>query len=473
MKEAKFIDTHAHLDDRRFEEDRCDVIERAKKAGLKAIVSVGCWSKEGRFDGVEALIREHAFIYGALGIHPHDAADIDPEIPFERIRELALGGEKGKASKILAIGETGLDYHYDNAPPEAQKKLFKEHLTLARELNLPVSIHTREAWAETISILREEGFDDNNNTAGGIFHCFSGGPDEAAEALKMGFYLSISGVVTFKGADKLREAIKATPMEKLLIETDCPYLAPVPNRGKRNEPAFVVETAKKIAELKGLTVEDVARITTLNAEEVFGLTAPEPARIAYKIRDSLYLNITNRCTNRCTFCPKFKSYTVKGHFLRLGEEPTFKEVLDAIGEDPQQYDEIVFCGYGEPLLRIDLVKKLGLLLKKRGCKIRIDTDGLANLANGRNVLPELMFVDSISVSLNAPDSETYQKIIKTPFGDAAYPAILFFIREAKRYISHVTASVVALPGLDIEACRRVVEQETGAAFRVREYNNMG
>ncbi|MFQ5354263.1 MAG: TatD family nuclease-associated radical SAM protein, partial [Thermodesulfobacteriota bacterium] len=336
-------------------------------------------------------------------------------------------------------------------------------------------IHTREAWEDTISILGEEGFSEGGDGAGGVFHCFSGGPEEAVKALQMGFYLSISGVVTFKGAENIREAVKAAPMEKLLIETDCPYLAPEPKRGRRNEPAFVVETARKVAGLKGLSLEDVARITTLNAEEVFGLApaADKKARIAYKIRNSLYLNITNRCTNTCTFCAKFKSYTVKGHFLRLGEEPDFRQVLDAIGANPQQYDEIVFCGYGEPLIRIDLVKKLGLFLKKMGCTIRIDTDGLANLVHGRNVLKELMFVDCISVSLNAPDSETYQKIIKTPFGDAAYPAILFFLREAKKFVPRVVASVVALPGLDIEACRRVAEEDAGVGFRVREYNNMG
>ncbi len=473
MEKPLFIDTHAHLDDRSFDKDRAEVIERAQEAGLKRIVSVGCWSKANAFEGVESLIREYGFIYAALGIHPHDAADVDAEAVFARIKSLALLRNEGRAGKVVAIGETGLDYHYDNSPRKAQRDLFIKHIVLGRELNLPLTIHTREAWQDTIKILKDEGFGGDDGAMGGIFHCFSGGVVEAAEAVKMGFYLSISGVITFKGAEELREAVLATHMERLLIETDCPYLAPVPRRGKRNEPAFVVETARKIAELKGLTVEDVGRITTLNAEEVFGLARAEKARIAYKIRNSLYLNITNRCTNRCSFCAKFKSYTVKGHYLRLGEEPNFKELLDAIGDNPQQYDEIVFCGYGEPLIRIDLVKKLGLFLKKKGCKIRIDTDGLANLVHGRNVLPELMFVDAISVSLNAPDSETYQRIIKTPFGDAAYPALLFFLREAKKYIPHVTASVVALPGLDIEACRLVAEEEAGAAFRVREYNEMG
>ncbi len=473
MEKTLFIDSHAHLGDSRFDEDRAEVIERARQAGLKRIIDVGCWSDEGGFSDVVALMKEYDFIYGALGVHPHDAAKVDVSAAFSRIKALALGpGGEARGGKVVAIGETGLDYHYDNSPRSAQQDVFRRHLVLARELNLPVVVHTREAWADTVRILEDEGFGEGEDGEG-VFHCFSGGPEEARKALEMGFYISISGVVTFKGAENVREAVKATPTESLLIETDCPYLAPAPKRGRRNEPAFVVETARAIAELKGLSIEDVARITTLNAENVFGLGGPEKARIAYRIRNSLYLNITNRCTNRCTFCAKFKSYTVKGHFLRLNEEPGFREIIDAIGGTPEKYDEIVFCGYGEPLIRIELVKKVGLFLKRMGCRIRIDTDGLANLVHGRNVLPELMFVDTISVSLNAPDSKTYQELVKTPFGEAAFPAILFFLREAKKYIPRVVASVVAVPGLDIEACRRVAVEDAGVEFRVREYNEVG
>ncbi|MEE8574313.1 MAG: TatD family nuclease-associated radical SAM protein, partial [Thermodesulfobacteriota bacterium] len=298
----------------------------------------------------------------------------------------------------------------------------------------------------------------------------------AAVALELGFYISISGSVTFKKADELREVVRGVPVERLLLETDCPYLAPVPNRGKRNEPSYVVRTAEMIAELKGLTLADTARITTLNAENVFALpgSVTGEAELAYRIRDSLYLNITNRCTNYCTFCAKFKSYTVKGHYLRLNEEPTALDIFKAIGADPaEKYDEIVFCGYGEPLIRLDLVKEVGLKLKKMGCRIRIDTDGLANLVHGRNILPELKFVDCVSVSLNAPDSDAYQSIVKTPFGDAAYPAILFFLREAKKHIAKVVATAVSVPGVDMEATRKVAAGEIGVTFRVREYNEVG
>jgi len=469
MDENLFIDSHAHLDDPRFDEDREEVIERAKQAGLKTMISVGCWNPKTGFDHLVALLAKYDFLSAALGVHPHDAKDFTGEGPFRLIARLATELTAAGRSRIVAIGETGLDYHYDKSPRDAQKEVFAKHIRFARELNLPLIVHTREADKDTVEIMKAEGAHE----VGGVFHCFSGGMELAQEALKMGFYLSFTGVVTYPNAEALREVVKAVPIENILVETDCPYLAPVPHRGKRNEPSFVVNTARKIAEIKGLSLNDVARVTTANAEDLFGLKKREPVRIAYPIRNSLYLNITNRCTNYCTFCAKFKSYTVKGHYLRLSEEPTFEQVLSAVGDDPTKYDEIVFCGFGEPLIRLDLVRKVGMHFKRMGCKIRIDTDGLANLVHRKNVLPELMFVDVISVSMNAPDSETYQKIVKTPFGDAAFPAILYFLREAKKFIPKVVASVVAVPGLDIEACRKVAEDDIGVVFRVRQFDSVG
>ncbi len=485
MDKRIFIDTHAHLDDPRLFKNLGAVIKRAGEAGVTRMVTVGCWSKEGGFDRVVEILGAKSNIYGALGVHPHEAKEVVDATPYDSIRELVTSVDPAIKGRIVAIGETGLDFHYDNSPREKQREVFIAQIRLAKEFGLPLIVHTREAEAETIDILRAEGL----GPAGGVFHCFSGSAELAREALDMGFYISLSGVVTFPKATALQEVVKTVPIEKILVETDCPYLAPVPVRGKTNEPAYTVHTAEKVAEIKGLSLDDVARITTLNAEQLFGLGAgtagsgvgaeeatERHAKVAYAIRNSLYLNITNRCSNRCHFCAKFTSYTVKGHYLKLAGEPDFDMVLEAIaelGREPTEYDEVVFCGFGESLIRIDLVKELGMYLKRMGCKIRIDTDGLANLFNKRNVLPELHFVDSISVSLNAPDSETYQELIDTPFGDDAYPAILFFLKEAKKHIAFVTASVVGVPGLDIEACRQVAEDEIGVGFRVREYNSVG
>ncbi|VAV84135.1 Uncharacterized metal-dependent hydrolase YcfH [hydrothermal vent metagenome] len=472
MKEQEvtelFIDAHAHLDDKRFDDDRAEVIARAKEAGLKAIVTVGCWNKKDGLDKV-VEVADDPFISLVAGIHPHEAKQVKGDGPYDLLRGLAEQG------KLVAIGEAGLDYHYDNSPRKVQREVFIRQIALAREVGLPLVVHTREAEQETLEILKGEGAAEGS---GGVIHCFSGTELLAREALEMGFYLSFTGVITFPKAQELRAVIKGAPIEAMMVETDCPYLAPVPYRGKRCEPMHVIDTARKIAEIKGLSLNDVARITTLNTETLFNLnkkaSADEISRtIAYPIRNSLYLNITNRCTNQCTFCTKFKDYTVKGHDLKLRHEPTVSEVMAAIGPDPQRYDEIVFCGYGESLLRLDIVKEVGLRLKKMGCMIRIDTDGLANLVHDGNVLRQLTFVDCLSVSMNAADSATYVKLTQTPYGDKAFPAILYFLREAKKFVPKVVASVVAVPGLDIEACRRIAEEDIGVGFRVREYNEVG
>jgi TatD DNase family protein len=207
--------------------------------------------------------------------------------------------------------------------------------------------------------------------------------------------------------------------------------------------------------------------------ELFGIRLwDQSAKIAYRIRNSLYLNITNRCSNRCSFCAKFDDFTVKGHNLLLDGEPSLEEVMAAVGE-PQGIDEVVFCGYGEPLLRLDLVKQVAERLKQRGYRIRINTDGQANLAHNRNILPELAgLIDSISVSLNAPDAATYGKICNTPFGDAGFAGVCDFMTLAKQCIPQVTASAVTVPSIDIDACRALA-LSLGVEFRVREYAEVG
>ena len=217
----------------------------------------------------------------------------------------------------------------------------------------------------------------------------------------------------------------------------------------------------------------MGRITSLNAQRLFGIgVEPESGIIAYRIRNALYLNITNRCSNRCSFCAKFTDFTVKGHKLLLDHEPTYPEVMDAIG-DPTGCDEVVFCGYGEPLLRLDLLKDVARDLKAMGMKTRINTDGQANIVYGRNILPELAgLIDTVSVSLNAADADTYSRLCSTPFGADGFAAVCDFLREAPAHIPHVVASAVTVPGLDIEAVARLA-RELGVEFRVREYAEVG
>jgi TatD DNase family protein len=454
------IDTHAHLEMREFNDDREDVIARAREAGVEYIVTIGTTVEASR-DAV-LLADKYDFIYAAIGIHPHEVKDI-LHPAYEVLRRFATH------KKVVAYGEIGLDYYYEHSPRSDQKRKFRDMLREARELDLPVIIHDRDAHDDTLQILSEEWSPD----LGGVLHCFSGDLAMAKKLIDMGFSISIAGPVSFPKAEALREVVRQIPIEHLLIETDSPYLAPQPMRGKRNEPAFVRHTAEAIARIKGLSFDDVARITSFNAMQLFGIgKLPERGQITYPIRNSLYLNITNRCTAACRFCVRYHTDFVKGHNLRLGEEPSAEELIREIG-DPKRYTEIVFCGYGEPLLRLDVVKTVAAEVKRQGGRVRIDTNGHANLIHKRNVLPELAgLIDAASISLNAQNAELYNKVSQPKFGIDTYDAVKDFIREAKKHIPDVTASVVSVPEVDLDACRRIAD-EMGVKFRVREYNVVG
>ena len=251
------IDSHAHLDDLRYDTDRDNVLQRAQTAGIEAIVTIGCDLATSQT--AVALAHAHPNIFATIGVHPHEAKEIG-EGWYESFRSLA------QHPKVVAYGEIGLDYHYDHSPREIQRQRFREQIHLARELALPLVIHTREAQEDTVMILREEGAVD----VGGVFHCFSGDMWLAKDALDLGFYLSFSGVLTFKNATMLRDIAKTVPLDRLMVETDCPYLAPVPYRGKRNEPAYVQYVAETLAEIRGNgSVESIARATVENTKRVF------------------------------------------------------------------------------------------------------------------------------------------------------------------------------------------------------------
>lgn len=454
------IDTHAHLDMREFNDDRDDVIKRAQDAGVEYIVTIGTTVESSR-DAV-LLAEKYECVYAAIGIHPHEAKDV-LHPAYEVLRHFA------QHKKVVAYGELGLDYYYEHSPRTDQKQKFRDMLREARELELPVIIHDRDAHEDTLRILSEEWSPD----LGGVMHCFSGDAAMARTVIEMGFSISFAGPITFLKAEALREVARQVPIEHMLIETDAPYLAPQPVRGKRNEPAYVRHTAEVIAGIKGLTFDDVARITSYNAMQLFGIgMVSQQGLIAYPIRNSLYLNITNRCTAACTFCVRYHTDFVKGHNLRLGGEPSMETIIQQIG-DPKRYAEVVFCGYGEPLLRLDVVKAVSAEVKRRGGRVRIDTNGHANLIHKRDVLPELAgLVDAMSISLNAQNAELYHKITQPKFGIGTYEAVTEFIRRAKVNIPDVTVTVVSLPEVDIDACRAIADN-LGVKLRVREYNVVG
>ncbi len=448
------IDTHCHLE--MFEDEIPRAISRACEAGVSNIITIS--SDVESLDWAIKIAEEYPMVYASVGIHPHDAKDYNEEIK-NRIFELS------RHPKVIAIGEIGLDYYYEHSPREIQKKVFREQLEIAKEVHLPVVIHSREAFKDTINILKESGIRK------GVMHCFSGDVSQAKEALKLGFLISISGVVTFKNSRKIKEVAQFVPDESLLIETDAPYLAPEPFRGKRNEPAFLTYTAQAVAKLREVTVEDIDRITTVNACRLFKIGKMPKSEIAYKIRDSLYLNVTNRCTNVCRFCVRFHTDYVKGHNLRLEKEPTEEELIEAIG-DPKEYKEIVFCGYGEPFLRLELVKNVAKWIKEKGGRVRVNTNGHGNLIHKRKILSELEgLIDSISISLNAQDSETYEKICN-PLYPNSYEAVLEFIEDAKKYIKNVQVTVVDMDGVDLKKCEEIANSY-GVRFKIRHLDKVG
>ncbi len=455
-----YFDTHAHLDLEPLSDAEAEVVRRARAAGVSRIVTIGI-DPESSERAVE-IAHRHAGVYAAVGLHPHDAAACTDAV-IERLDRLS------RCDKVVAIGETGLDFFRDRSPRDAQRAAFREQIRLARRRGLPVIVHDRDAHDEVLAILAEE----KARETGGIIHCFSGDLAMARKAAAMNFLVSIPGAITYRGSEAQVEAVKGLPLEKLLIETDSPFLAPVPHRGKPNEPSYVPLVARTIAGIKGLSPEDVGRVTTLSAVRIFRIPAGEEVRVSYRIRNSVYLNITNRCTNACVFCAKRKDYHVKGHYLKLPAEPTVEEILAEVG-DPSAADEIVFCGFGEPLLRLEDVKSVARVLKAKGARIRVNTDGLANLVHGRDILPELEgLVDALSVSLNAPDAPTYARICPNRYGEASFPALIDFLRGAPRHVPSVTATAVALPGLDCDAVRRLAESIPGVSFRLRSFDEVG
>lgn len=455
------FDSHTHLDIEPLSRHPERVVERAKAAGVMGMVSIGI-----DIDSCEknlALAETIDSVFVSVGIHPHNAEETDDD-SLNKIKAFS------EHPRVVAIGETGLDFYRDYADRDAQRLSFRKHLQVARKLNKPVIIHDRDAHSEVLQIIDEEGPPES----GGIFHCFSGTPEFARKCVERGFLISIPGVITYPNAKKIIEVTKKVPTDALLIESDAPFLTPHPHRGKPNEPAYIIHTAEKIAGIKGLTLEDVGRITTNNALRIFRLTSQFDFQIAYRIRNSLYLNITNRCTNSCVFCRKRKDFFVKGHYLKLPGEPSVGEIIASV-DDAAKYDEIVFCGFGEPTLRLDDMIGVARKLKDMGAKkIRLNTDGLANLIHGKNIVPDLAgLFDSLSVSLNAPDAETYVSLCPNPYGEDSFKHLIQFIAQAKGVIPEVVATVVHIPGLDINLCRKLAEDDLGVKFRVREYNEVG
>jgi TatD DNase family protein len=260
----ELIDSHAHIDFPQFAEDREAMLERARAAGVTALLAVGTGPGPEKLDAALPFAEQHDWIYATVGIHPHEAKEVTPQ-HFEQLATLA------KRPRVIAWGEIGLDYHYDHSPREVQTRVFRKQMALAREAKLPIIIHCREAWSDCLNLIEK---DWRSSGLAGILHCFSSTLEDAKRGIEMGFLISFAGNSTYPKAQNLRDIAKALPLENLLIETDAPYLAPQPYRGKRNEPAYVAEVARTLASVRNLPPEEVASTTAANFRRFFGLAKP-------------------------------------------------------------------------------------------------------------------------------------------------------------------------------------------------------
>jgi TatD DNase family protein len=262
-----FVDSHAHLEGHRYDADREQVIARSREAGIETIVAIGNGDGPVNFDCGILLAEKYEFVYATIGIHPHEAKLAD-QAAFDRMEQLA------KRPKVIAWGEIGLDYYYDHSPRELQQQVFVKQMELARAVKLPIVIHCRpsdnseDAWDDCLRLISEQWVPSG---LGGVMHCFTGNAEQAKRSLDMGFMISFAGNVTFPKAQQIRDAARMVPMDRMLIETDSPFLAPIPYRGKRNEPMFVKEVARQIGELRGFTAEEIGVQTTHNFQRFFSL----------------------------------------------------------------------------------------------------------------------------------------------------------------------------------------------------------
>jgi len=451
-----FIDTHAHLFYDNFAGELDQVIASAKENNVDVII-VPATDLETSKKVIE-LTETYDIIYGAVGVHPHETKNWENSF-LNKLKELA------QHKKIVAIGEIGLDYFYDYSPKEKQIEAFKAQINLALELDLPIIVHNRESDKDLMEII-------GNYCSTGLkaqFHCFNGSLADAIELINMNYMISFTGNITFKNADSLREILKKININNLLLETDSPFLTPVPHRGKRNEPSYVKYVAQKVAEVYNLPVEYVAQITSLNAFKLFGISARHNTVYTYQIGESLYINVTNRCNALCVFCKRKSNPVVQGYNLKmdLKDEPGAKAYIKEIG-DPTEFKEIVFCGYGEPTIRWEVVKEIARYVKDKGGNTRLNTNGHGNFINKRDITPEFNgIIDVVSISLNTVDPKQYAELMGIE--TRMFNEMITFAKNAKRYAGKIVMSIVSIEEVEIEKARIVAEEKIGAEFRIRDY----
>ncbi len=442
------FDSHCHLHFNHFEEDLSSVVEDSRNAGISHIMipSIDLETAE-----ISANIAEKYNLYSAAAFHPE-------HLPEERVEESEWLSLKRVLlrPRTIAVGETGLDYHHQTYSPEKQHLWFRRHIQFAEATGYPLIVHSRGAEEEVLRQLPE------SLSVPVILHCWGGDTSLTENAVSRGFYIGVDGPLTYRKNRKLRDLIRLIPREKLLVETDSPFLPPEPFRGKRNEPAFCRSIVIQIRELwnTDLSIEKTSYILWENAMRAYGLH-PDNRRadIVYRYGDSLYVNLTSRCQNSCSFCIRKSADGLGGYNLKHLHDPAENLVLSTIEAFPiEEFTELVFCGFGEPTLRDGLLVRSAKAARARGVKTRLNTNGLCtSFLDSQQVIDILQCFDSVSISLNASGAKEYNRVSPSTVTDS-WEHLMKFIKLVKRTSINSQVSAVRNSGADLQRVQALAER---------------
>jgi TatD DNase family protein len=447
-----YFDPHCHLCDQSYTADLDGVLARAREAGVTDVLVPGISAGSSR--SARELASGFAWIHAAAGIHP-DSAGTASEDDLTEIRRLLPSAE------VIAVGETGIDLHYTDSPPAAaQEALFGKHIEMAEAFGLTLVVHSRDAEERVLRILGADRLFPV------VLHCWTGSESDAMEASHRGFYIGFAGPVTYPANGRLRQLAAVLPRDRVLAETDGPYLPPVPLRGRRNEPSFLVHIVDAIASAWGVPVVEAGEILRENSLRALQLGSHRRTDLVYMLNGRIYMNITGQCTNRCRFCIREKSDGLGGYMLRHGAEPDEGRLRRLVGMlDAREHEELVFCGYGEPTMRPGLLRELAAAASDRGFRIRLNTNGLCPAwLSPEETLWMLAPFDTVSVSLNASSPGEYLDLCR-PATPGAWENLLGFMRLA-RTVCRVRATAVRFPGLEMDRVK-ALSMDLGVEFMER------
>jgi TatD DNase family protein len=448
------FDTHCHLCSDALFDCVEDVIERASRSGVSQIMVPGIDAESSC--RAAALASCHEGVWAAAGVHPNSLGE-STDCDFSTVKRLLL--EPG----VIAVGETGLDFYREDVPAPVQRDWLHRHIDLAADLGYPLILHSRSAEEDLLDEL------PSCMDSPVILHCYTGIADTACRAGDRGFYVGFAGPLTYRANEHLRESVRHLPGDRILVETDSPYLSPEPFRGRRNEPERILLIAEAIASARGILVADALDMLWENSLNAFQLGGEKGKRtdLLYRLGNSLYANISGECNCDCIFCLRFRQTGIGGYHLEHVEEPSVERLVRSFEMlEPGWFDEIVFCGFGEPTTRPGLLVQLAGISRCKGYSTRLDTNGLAlELMPVERARELLVMFDFVSVSLNESSAEAYARICRTCYSDP-WSSHLRFIRLAVECGCRTTLTAVRYPGVDLEGTAALAK-ELGLPFRIR------